>query len=204
MRLRAHLPERIDACRDYILDSDEDIRAYIGGKKFRIEIGCGKGGFILETAKQNPDITFLAVELVSNVAILAAEKARAEGVANLKFCMKDVSLLSDLVDEGSAEIIYLNFSDPWPKKKQAKRRLTHPGFLKMYEKWLAEDGAIFFKTDNSKLFEFSLNSFCSENYKLSNITFDLHASDFEGNVMTEYEKKFSEEGKPIFRLEARK
>ena len=104
----------------------------------------------------------------------------------------------------NARWIFLNFSDPWPKKRHANRRLTHPDFLKLYKKWLSPDGEIFFKTDNEKLFEFSLNSFCSEDFLLSNITFDLHSSDYEGNIMTEYETRFSEEGKNIFRLEARK
>ncbi|MDP4132971.1 MAG: tRNA (guanosine(46)-N7)-methyltransferase TrmB [Bacillota bacterium] len=202
--MRAHLDERINECSDYILKSQEELYEYINGKNFHIEIGCGKGGFIVETAKQNPDICHIAVEHIPNVAILAAEKAKGENLENLRFVFKNVMDLSEDIKDGTVKRIYLNFSDPWRKNKQAKRRLTHPGFLKVYKRWLSEDGEIFLKTDNEKLFEFSLNSFCSEDFHLKNITFDLHNSSFEGNIMTEYEKKFYDEGKNIFRLEARK
>lgn len=204
MRKRAHLSERIEGCGSYIIESPEELCAFSGGMPLAIEIGCGKGRFITKTALLNPNMAHLAVEQCENVAILAAESAKKEGIANLRFSMKNIALLGDMIKEGSVKRIYLNFSDPWPKKKRAKRRLTHPDFLKLYKKWLSSDGEIFFKTDNAPLFEFSLNSFAAEDFLLSNITFDLHASDFEGNVMTEYEERFVGEGKPIYRLEARK
>ena len=109
--------------------------------------------------------------------------------------------MEDIFDR-EIDTILLNFSDPWKKNKQAKRRLTHKNFLDRYKKILNEGDYIYFKTDNRQLFEFSLNSFAAENYKLENITLDLHNSKFEGNVMTEYEEKFSSKGMPIFRLEA--
>lgn len=204
MRKRAHLSERIDGCGDYIIETADELYGFSDDKNLCIEIGCGKGRFITETARLNPDSAHLAVEQCENVAILAAESAKKAGIENLRFSMKNVALLDDIIKEGSVKRIYLNFSDPWPKKKRAKRRLTHPDFLKLYKKWLTPDGEIFFKTDNAPLFEFSLNSFAGEGFLLSNITFDLHSSDFEGNVMTEYEERFVNEGKPIYRLEARK
>ncbi len=204
MRKRAHLDERILNCNSLIAETKEDINSFRKGKSLHLEIGCGKGSFIKECAKQNPHIPHLAVEHYNNVAILAAESAKRENIENIRFSMKDIEKLAEEIEEGSVSRIYLNFSDPWPKKKQAKRRLTHPDFLRLYKRWLKDDGEIFFKTDNDALFEFSLNTFASEDFLLSNITFDLHNSDFEGNIMTEYEKKFSEEGKNIFRLEARK
>lgn len=204
MRKRAHLPERILCCQDYILDTKEELSAFAAGRKLHLEIGCGKGKFITETAEKAPDVPHLAVEICENVAILAAERAMEMGLCNLRFSMKDIKLLDEVIEDGSVSRIYLNFSDPWPKKKQAKRRLTHESFLKLYARWLAPEGEIFFKTDNRKLFEYSLNTFCAEDYALSNITFDLHKSDFSGNIMTEYETRFSEMGQPIYRLEARK
>ena len=204
MRKRAHLSERIDGCGDYIIETADELYGFSGDKSLCIEIGCGKGRFITETARLNPDSAHLAVEQCENVAILAAESAKKAGIENLRFSMKNVALLDDIIKEGSVKRIYLNFSDPWPKKKRAKRRLTHPDFLRLYKKWLTPDGEIFFKTDNAPLFEFPLNSFAGEDFLLSNLPFDLHSSDFEGNVMTEYEERFVNEGKPIYRLEARK
>ncbi len=204
MRKRAHLEERIEVLSPLMVYTKEEIDSFRDGKAIYLEIGCGKGKFIRECAAIDKEIPHLAVEHYDNVAILAAEAAEREGLTNIRFSFSDIEKLDGEITEGSVKRIYLNFSDPWPKKKQAKRRLTHPNFLKLYKKWLSDDGEIFFKTDNEKLFEFSLNSFCSEDFILSNITFDLHGSDFEGNIMTEYETKFAEEGKNIFRLEARK
>lgn len=204
MRKRAHLTERIENLTSLMVYTKEEIDAFRGEGKLYLEIGCGKGKFIKECALRDSEIPHLAVEHYGNVAILAAEAAEREGVKNLRFSISDIVKLDGEIEEGSVKRIYLNFSDPWPKKRHANRRLTHPDFLKLYKKWLSADGEIFFKTDNEKLFEFSLNSFCSEDFILSNITFDLHSSDFEGNIMTEYETRFSEEGKNIFRLEARK
>lgn len=202
MRKRTHLSERISACTDYFVESSDDIKTM--GSPLYMEIGCGKGKFIIENATLNPDTNFLAVELCENVAVLAVEKAMAHKLSNVKFCMKDIASLDGEIPDGSISLIYLNFSDPWPKKKQAKRRLTHKNFLSLYKRWLTDDGAIFFKTDNQKLFEFSLESFSHEGFVLSNISLDLHSSDFEGNIMTEYETRFALEGKKIYRLEARK
>ncbi|HAL63812.1 MAG TPA: tRNA (guanosine(46)-N7)-methyltransferase TrmB [Clostridiales bacterium] len=165
-----------------------------------IEIGCGKGKFICEMAEKYPDINFVAIEVVKDVMVIAMEKAEPLGLSNLRFIIADASGLSDYFEKGEVERIYLNFSDPWKKRKQAKRRLTHKNFLDVYKKVLKNGDLICFKTDNKALFEFSLNSFAEENFKMSQICFDLHNSDFEDNVMTEYEMRFSEQGMPIYRV----
>lgn len=165
-----------------------------------IEIGCGKGQFICEMAKKYPDIDFVAIEVVKDVMVIAMEKAEPLGLDNLRFIIGDAAKLCDYFAKGEAERIYLNFSDPWKKNKQAKRRLTHKNFLDVYKKVLKSGDMICFKTDNQKLFEFSLNSFAAENYKMSDITFDLHNSGMEDNVMTEYETRFAEAGMPIYRV----
>ena len=167
-----------------------------------IEIGCGKGAFVCGMAKLHPEINYIAIERVEDVIVMAMEKAVSEGLENVRFCDIDASFLEDFFEKGEIERIYLNFSDPWPKSKQAKRRLTHKLFLDRYKNVLEKGDMVCFKTDNQKLFEFSLNSFAAEDFKLQNITLDLHSSGIEENVMTEYETRFHEMGMPIYRLEA--
>ena len=204
MRNRGHLDERIEACKNITLEKYDDCaRQFIDGGALHIEIGCGKGRFITETAKRNPDIRYIAVEKVSNVIVLAMEKAAAEEIPNLRFMRGKFEVLAESFPDKSVDRIYLNFSDPWPKKGYAKRRLTHGGFLEIYKRILKDDGDICFKTDNRELFDFSLESFPENGFTLSEVTFDLHNSDFEGNIMTEYEEKFSQMGFPICRLVAR-
>ena len=149
-----------------------------------------------------PDVNFIAIEKVEDVIVMAMEKAMAEGVTNVRFMDLDAERIEEFFEKGEIKRIYLNFSDPWKKSKQAKRRLTHKNFLDRYKKVLNNGDYIWFKTDNMKLFEFSLNSFAQENFKMQNITLDLHNSKFEGNVVTEYEQKFLDLGQPIYRLEA--
>lgn len=165
-----------------------------------IEIGCGKGNFICGMAEMHPDINFVAIEVVPDVMVLAMEKAEPKNLTNVRFIIADAALLCEYFAQYEISRIYLNFSDPWKKKKQAKRRLTHKNFLDIYKKLLREGDMICFKTDNQKLYEFSLNSFAENDLKMSDITFDLHNSGFEGNVMTEYEARFSEQGMPIYRV----
>lgn len=167
-----------------------------------VEIGCGKGDFITKNAAENPEINFIGIERQTSVIAVAVRKA-GEVLPNLAFICDDATKLSDIFEIGDIKRLYINFCDPWPKKRYAKRRLTHRNFLQSYKEIFGQEGEVFFKTDNKNLFEFSLNEFCADNWKLSNITLDLHNSDFEGNIMTEYEKKFSEKGMPIYRLEAR-
>ena len=169
-----------------------------------IEIGCGKGQFISTLAKLNPDINYIAIEKYDSVLLRCLEKVIDSDLNNLKLITFDASELRDLFSDKEVSRIYLNFSDPWPKSHHAKRRLTSSIFLNIYKYILKEDGEIFFKTDNRKLFEFSLESFNENNYKLSNISLDLHndLEKYKDNITTEFEDKWSKLG-PIYRLEAR-
>lgn len=178
-------------------------KEYFGNDRpIYVEIGCGKGGFLRKNAEAYPDVNFIGIERQETVVAMAARRADEE-LPNLAFVWDNASNLSDLFEVGEFQRLYLNFSDPWPKKRTYKRRLTYRGFLQEYRRIMGENAEIFFKTDNRGLFEFSLNEFCADDWKLSNISLDLHNSDYEGNIMTEYEEKFSSRGMPIYRLEAR-
>lgn len=170
-----------------------------------IEIGMGKGRFITELAKQNPDINYIGMERYDSVLIRALEKRTEseETLHNLFYLCEDAKIITDLFDKGEIARIYLNFSDPWPKDRHAKRRLTSKEFFARYNEILAADGEVMFKTDNRLLFDFSLEQVPEAGWQLKDVTLDLHHSEFaEGNVMTEYEEKFSSMGNPIFRLVA--
>lgn len=168
-----------------------------------IEIGMGKGDFIIGMAKSNPNINFIGIEMYDSVIVKAVEKLENENIPNLKLLRMDATLIENVFDK-EINLIYLNFSDPWPKKRNAKRRLTHERFLKRYDNIFKNHKVIYMKTDNTSLFEFSLESLSEYGYKLKNISLDLHSSNYEGNIMTEYEKKFSSKGIKINRLEAYK
>lgn len=169
-----------------------------------VEFGCGKGGFITQLALRNPDINYIAAERAETVVYKACKKANAseEAPKNLRFLFFDVHNCTDIFEAGEVERLYLNFSDPWPKKRHANRRLTYREFLDRYEKILVDNGEIHFKTDNKGLFASSIEEFSLRNWLMKNVTLDLHNSDMEDNIMTEYEKKFSELGFTINRLEA--
>ena len=203
MRTRKHLDERMEGCEKLIFKSADEMDMDFLAFPLHLEIGCGKGRFINALAKENPNIRYLASERVSNVLVLAAEKALENELQNVRFIAGDVKNLSEKLPQGCVERIYLNFSDPWPKKGHAKRRLTHKNFLDLYKKFLAPNGEIHFKTDNRALFDFSLESFAENGFELSEITYDLHNSDFQGNIMTEYEERFSQMGFPINRVVAK-
>lgn len=204
MRTRSHLEERLALCSNLSLQKyDDSAKSYVQGHCLHIEIGCGKGNFITKTALNNPNIRYIAIEKVSNVIVLAMEKAKNSELENLRFMRGNFEYLGETFPDKSVDRIYLNFSDPWPKKGYAKRRLTHGGFLEIYKRILKDNGEICFKTDNRDLFDFSLESFPENGFTLSDVTYDLHNSDFEGNIMTEYEERFSSMGVPICRLVAR-
>ncbi len=169
-----------------------------------VEFGCGKGGFITELARRNPHINYIAVERAETVVYKACKKINREEEApwNLRFLYFDVHHCTEIFEAGEVERIYLNFSDPWPKKRHANRRLTHRDFLKKYAYLLKEGGEVHFKTDNKALFAFSIEEFSASHWLMKNVTLDLHQSGMEDNIMTEYEKKFSEMGFTINRLEA--
>jgi tRNA (guanine-N7-)-methyltransferase len=168
-----------------------------------IEIGCGKGDFIIENAKRYPNINFIGIEMYDTVLMYAINKLKDEKLNNLKFIRMDARLIEDVFDK-EIDLIFLNFSDPWPKNRCAKRRLTHERFLKRYDNIFKNNKTIFFKTDNTSLFEFSIESLSVYGYTLKNVSLDLHNSNYGENIMTEYERKFSEKGNKINRLEAYK
>ncbi len=168
-----------------------------------IEIGMGKGKFIIDMAKQNPNINYIGIEKYSSVLVRAIEKQTEEQLPNLFFIRMDAEYIPDVFDREEVDRIYLNFSDPWPKDRHAKRRLTSVQFLERYHKLLKQDGRVMFKTDNRDLFDFSLEQVPEAGWILEYHTFDLHNSEYvQGNVMTEYESKFVAEGKPICKMVA--
>lgn len=204
MRKKKHGAERIEACAELRIadvaqmkDGFENI--FPTTAPIHMEIGCGKGNFACGMAKKYPDINFVAVERVSDVCCIALEKAKAASEEregdNLRFLIGDAKTLAENVKPHSLDCIYLNFSDPWPKKGHAKRRLTHRGFLEIYRGLLKEDGILKLKTDNVGLFDFSLEEFEALGMDIVWQTRDLHRSEKAlDNVMTEYEKNFSEKG----------
>lgn len=172
-----------------------------------IEIGMGKGQFILELAKRNPEINYIGIERYSSVLLRALEKFSTEEyeeLQNIRFICMDAAELDEIFASEEVEKIYLNFSDPWPKARHARRRLTSTRFLSVYEKVLVEEGVVEFKTDNRPLFEFSLEQVEEAGWELKAHTFDLHNNKEmnDGNIMTEYEAKFSAMGNPIHKLVA--
>ena len=206
MRKKANREARLEKCApilvgDPTLNKGNWQEAFGNGNPVQLEIGCGKGGFISQLAAKNPEINYIAIEKCTDVIIMAMEKIMNLGLKNVLFINGDAGLLPDILEKGEITRIYINFCDPWPKSHHKKRRLTHRNFLDIYKSVLADGGEVHFKTDNRKLFEFSLNEFADCGIKMKNISLDLHASNFEDNIVTEYEKNFSEKGFPIFRCE---
>ena len=200
--------DKIIEASKYVILNPEDNKGkwqniFNNENPINIEIGMGKGDFIIGMAKNNPSINFIGIEMYDSVIVKAVEKLECEELSNLRLIRMDATLIEDVFDKEINQI-YLNFSDPWHKKRNAKRRLTHERFLSRYDNIFKNKKVIHMKTDNTSLFEFSLESLSEYGYKLRNISLDLHNSDFEGNVMTEYEKKFSSKGVKINRLEADK
>ncbi len=200
MRKKKNGEARMQSCADYLLN-EKPCKL----KEVMIEIGCGKGGFMLSLAEKNPDTQFVAIEKMSDVLLLAAEKVKKAELKNVKLLCADAETLAEYFEEGSVSRIYLNFSDPWPRPKHAKRRLTAPKYLEIYKKLLAPDGAIFFKTDNRILFDYSLETLREAGFRFEKLTYDLHNSEYEkDNIHTEYENNFSAKGFAINRVEAYK
>ena len=207
MRLRNVQGSREDiANSEFVIQNPENHRGEISSlfpskQPLFIEIGMGKGQFITTLAKTNPDINYIGIEKYSSVLIRAIEKQTELELPNLKFIRMDAENINDVFAENEVDGIYLNFSDPWPKDRHAKRRLTSRQFFARYEKLLKPEGKIQFKTDNSALFDFSLEEVEAANFKATEVSYDLHNSEWnEGNVMTEYEERFSAKGNPIKRV----
>lgn len=218
MRKKKNLEPRLAAVSDYLLDatSDDpnaktavlekayyDYEAIFGNDRpVWLEIGCGKGQFIAELAKRHPENNYIAVEKVSNVIVMAAERAKENGLPNVKFAMCGAEYLPKFLPDRSIAGIYLNFSCPYPKNTYANRRLTNARFLAIYKDLLAPGAKIFQKTDNMHFFEYSIEEFSKAGFRLENISLDLHHSGIEDNIVTEYEHRFASQGSPIYRLEA--
>lgn len=205
-RKKKHGAERIAACAALLIEHPEALgkdpnAAFSEKRPIHLEIGCGKGNFACGMSAAHPEINFIAMERVPDVACLALEKARDSADTrpdNLRFLIGNAEAITEWFAPHSIDCIYLNFSDPWPKKGHAKRRLTHRLFLERYRQVLVPGGVLRFKTDNVGLFDFSLEEFEAAGLLVSDLTRDLHHSpQNEGNVMTEYEKNFSEKGFPI-------
>ena len=205
MRRMKNLEPRMEACGDYRI---AEPAAYKG--KWRelmpqcqalwVEVGCGKGKFTAETAQANPDVLLIAVERCREAMVVAMEKAKGMGLKNVFFIDMDVAKIEEIFDGGEMDRLFINFPDPWPRKKNAKRRLTHRGFLDKYCRTVREGGEIHFKTDNAPLFEFSVEEFAACGLQVNNLTRDLHANGIVG-IMTGYEEKFHGLGTPINRCE---
>ena len=210
MRKKKHGTERINACSELLIqnkvitpESVNEIFGYDTVRPLWLEIGCGKGAFVCAMSEKHPEVNFIALERIADVAMLAMEKCKSAERENVRFIIGDIAKLWDMLPDGSVDRIFLNFSDPWPKAGHAKRRLTHRNFLEQYRRILKPDGAVFFKTDNRGLFDFSVDEMRETGWRLENLTYDLHNSEFAAdNVMTEYERNFSAKGFSINRVEA--
>ncbi len=214
-RKKKHTPERLKECSYYLCEEPATAKgrwlevfcAHAEGAAFdrlALEIGCGKGDFATQYALTHPNVAFCAMERVVDVLMLAAEKAKSKEVNNLLFLSQNALRLTEFFDEEELDLLFLNFSDPWPKARHAKRRLTSPVFLELYRKILKKDALIVMKTDNVDLFDYSLETLPAAGFVVEGVVRDLHNSPYnEGNILTEYERNFSAKGFPIHRLEAR-
>ncbi|TMW71770.1 tRNA (guanosine(46)-N7)-methyltransferase TrmB [Alteribacter natronophilus] len=200
-------PEEIAAHPQYIVPEPSAHRGlwveYFGNEKpLYVEVGSGKGRFVTGMAEQNPDVNMIGIEKFDSIILTGLERMKELDLPNVVMLKEDVNDINDIFTENEVDRFYINFTDPWPKNRHAKRRLTHEGFLQKYVELLKDGGEIHMKTDNRPLFEYSLQSFSEFGFTLQNISLDLHEDGLEGNVMTEYEEKFSRNGQPIYRLEA--
>lgn len=221
MRKKRHFDERMSATQKWLLargaggilnmkEAAENYRALVDYKAVfgndnpvDIEIGCGKGGFLCELAKRNPGRNYIGVEMVSNVVISAMENAEKQGVENVRFLNIRAECLPCYIPEGSVGNVYLNFSTPLPKLGYVSQRLTYRGFLEMYKKLLTADGKVVQKTDNRDFFDFSLEEYRACNFELTELTYNLHENGSpDWNIITEYERKWVEQGLPIHRVVA--
>ncbi|AFH59750.1 tRNA (guanosine(46)-N7)-methyltransferase TrmB [Paenibacillus caseinilyticus] len=216
MRLRGRkgIKEALEAQPELVVLEPEMYKgkwseAFGNDRPIHVEFGMGKGRFISQLSALNPEINYIGVDMYDELIRRGSEKAKESreehggDLSNLRLVRFNIEHIENMFEAGEIERIYLNFSDPWPKKRHARRRLTHAGFVNKYRVILNERGEIHFKTDSRSLFEFSLNSFCDLGIRLRNISLDLHAEGLRTDlVMTEYETKFSGKGMPIFRLEA--
>ena len=205
MRRMKNLEPRMEKCAALRIAAPEEMKGSWRSLKkdctaLWVEVGCGKGKFTAETAQANPDVLLIAVERCREAMVVAMEKARDMGLTNVFFIDMDVEKIEDIFDGSEIDRLFINFPDPWPRKKNAKRRLTHRGFLDKYCRVVKTGGEFHFKTDNAPLFEFSVEEFAACGLEVKNLTRDLHANGIVG-IMTGYEEKFHSLGTPINRCE---
>ncbi len=180
-----------------------DLDGIFPGKPVYLELGMGRGGFLLRMARSHPDRAFIGVEMLKEVLAQGVRRAEAEGLENCRFVWTRIREIDTWFRPGAVAGIYLNFSDPWPKERHGKRRLTHPDCLARYRRILAPGGFVQFRTDNRELFEYSLNAFLESDFAVRNVRLDWHSHrDSAGAPRTEYEEKFAQSGKSIYQLEA--
>ena len=203
MRKKPNLIPRMERCARFLIREPSSYRGHWrqlkpDAKEIRLEIGCGKGRFSAETAQRNPDVLYIALERVPDAMVIAMERSMEKGLDNILFIDGDAAKLRDYFAPGEVDLLYINFCDPWPGLKHARRRLTHEHFLILYRGVLKDGGQIHFKSDNRDLFEWSLFQFPKAGFILSEVTRDLHGQGING-VMTDYEEKFYQMGTPINR-----
>ncbi len=212
MRLRKKpwIDKAILEFSDFVYATSESIETIVKGEwenvfmkkaPLHVELGTGKGRFITQMAERHPEINFIGIEAQQDVIYFAALKVRELGLKNVKLLVFDINHIADIFADDEVDRFFINFCDPWPKARHAKRRLTHVNFLEKYRSLLTAEGELFFKTDNRPLFDFSLEQFEVAKLTVKNLTFDLHNSGMEDNIMTEYEMKFSGLGEKINRCE---
>lgn len=206
MRKRHNLAPRMERCAGLLIEQPELLRGawrerFPGFEELHLELGCGKGRFTADTARANPKTLFVALERVPDAMIIAMERVQALELENVRFIDGDAKDILEIFAPGELDRIYINFCDPWPKSRDAKLRLTAPGFLRRYAGALNLGGQIHFKTDNRPLFDWSMRQLETEGWELSSVTHDLHENGAVG-FMTDYEAKFVAQGMKINRLEA--
>ncbi len=199
MRKKPNLGPRMERCAALQVKEPEALRGrwseeFPARREIRLEIGCGKGRFTCEQALREPEVLLLALEKVPDAMVVAMERAMEQKIENVRFLDRDAELLPEIFAPGEVSRLYINFPDPWPKKKQFKRRLTAPEFLDRYKALLPEGGEIWFKTDNGPLYEWSLETMQAAGWSLREMP--------EGTPMTDYEARFTEQGLPIYRIVA--
>jgi tRNA (guanine-N7-)-methyltransferase len=201
-------PEKLSEHPNIVIDNPTTYKGkwnslFENDHPIHIEIGTGKGRFVTEMAKANPNINYIGIERFTTIVVKAMNNIVDANVKNAKLLNVNAADLTEFFAQGEVSRVYLNFSDPWPKDRHARRRLSYKSFLDLYKHITGEiGGEVHMKTDNQRLFEFSLESFANYGMSLKNISLDLHMSDFEENIMTEYEQKFSAQGMRIYRCEA--